>query len=125
MVDISFNNSSSTSDGKCRYTSLGAYRSIYYRTNSSYGDPLTWASRSPTPSRSTNVPNIRLTIASKTADLTGDGFVTMADFALFSPWWLSDCDVANDWCDGADIDWSGQLDLSDLEIFVSYWLENI
>jgi hypothetical protein len=125
MVDISFNNSSYTSDGTCRYTSLGTYRSIYYRTNSGYGDPLTWSSRSPTPSRTTNIPHIRLTIASKTADLTGDGFVDMADFALFSPWWLSDCDVTNNWCDGADIDWSGQSDSLDLEEFVSYWLENV
>ncbi|MBM4103405.1 MAG: hypothetical protein FJ263_05040 [Planctomycetes bacterium] len=123
MVDISFNNSSSTSDGTCRYTSLGTYRSIYYRTNSGYGDPLTWASRTPTPYRTTNVPNIRLTIASKTADLTGDGFVNMADFAVLGPWWQSGCDVTNDWCDGADIDWSGQSDLLDLEEFVSYWLE--
>ncbi len=60
MVDICFNNSSSTSDGKCRYSTPGGTRSIYYRTDSSYGDPLTWSGiSSPIPSSSTNVPNIR------------------------------------------------------------------
>jgi beta-lactam-binding protein with PASTA domain len=60
MVDISFNNSSYTSYGYCYYTSSNVNRSIYYRTNSSYGDPLTWTNSTPPPTRSTYFSNIRL-----------------------------------------------------------------
>ncbi|MHB0947200.1 MAG: PASTA domain-containing protein, partial [Sedimentisphaerales bacterium] len=61
MVDISFNNTSSNSYGYCRYSQPGGTRSIYYRTDSSYGDPLMWSgSISPTPSSNIYVPNIQL-----------------------------------------------------------------
>ncbi|MHC5055753.1 MAG: immunoglobulin domain-containing protein [Planctomycetota bacterium] len=61
MIDFSFNNTSYTSDGYCRYTSAAQSRTVYYRTDSGYGNPLTWSgTTSPTPLTSTYVPNIRL-----------------------------------------------------------------
>jgi hypothetical protein len=67
MVDISFNNSNYTSDGYCRYSTPGGNRSIYFRTDSGYGDPLTWSGTSnPTPSSTTAVPNIKLQVESLT-----------------------------------------------------------
>lgn len=61
MVDISFNNSSYTSDGYCRYSLTGAAsRSMYYRTDSGSGDPLAWSGISPTRNLYAGVPNIRL-----------------------------------------------------------------
>ena len=60
MVDISFNNSSWTSDGQCRYSTPGGNRTIYYRTDSGYGDPLTWSGSTPAPSSTAYVPNVRL-----------------------------------------------------------------
>lgn len=66
MVDISFNNSSWTSAGNCRYSTPGGTRSIYYRTDSGYGDPLTWPSRTPIPTSSSYVPNLKLGVTSAT-----------------------------------------------------------
>jgi len=62
MIDFSFNNTSYSSDGQCLYTDGTENRSIYYRSDSWDGDPLTWNAASPTPSSSTSVPNIRLSI---------------------------------------------------------------
>ena len=63
MVDISFNNSSFSTDGQCRYSTPSGNRAIYYRTDSGYGDPLTWSGASnPTPSTTSNVPNVKLTV---------------------------------------------------------------
>jgi hypothetical protein len=33
--------------------------------------------------------------------------------------------VCNQWCEGADLDWSGQTDWQDLNLFVSSWLNDI
>jgi parallel beta-helix repeat protein len=66
LVDISFNNNSYTSDGLCRYSMPGGTRSIYYRTDSGYGDPLTWSGQTPSPSSASNVPNIKLIVQSPT-----------------------------------------------------------
>ena len=61
LVDFSFNNTSWTTDGTVRSSSVGTRRSIYYRTDSGYGDPLLWTgNRNPTPASTNIAPNIRL-----------------------------------------------------------------
>ncbi|MCX6376295.1 MAG: chitobiase/beta-hexosaminidase C-terminal domain-containing protein [Armatimonadetes bacterium] len=70
MVDVSFNNSYYTTDGQCRYSTPGGTRTIYYRTDSGFGDPLTWSGGTPTPSSTTYVPNVRLTVESVTSVAT-------------------------------------------------------
>ncbi len=61
MIDFSHNNSTYTSDGQCASTDSGGIRSLYYRTDSGYGDPLSWSgTSSPTPNFSTMVPDIKL-----------------------------------------------------------------
>ncbi|MBM4103936.1 MAG: hypothetical protein FJ263_07780 [Planctomycetes bacterium] len=60
MVDISFNNSSYTTCGLCYCTSSSVNPSIHYETNSSYGDPLSWSSRTPVPYRATYFTDIKL-----------------------------------------------------------------
>jgi hypothetical protein len=68
MIDFSFNNTSYTSDGLCDATNTGARRSLYYRTDSGYGDPRTWSGSSdPTPNVSTYIPNIRLNTSDSVA----------------------------------------------------------
>lgn len=62
MVDISFNNTSWTTDGQCRYTTASATRSLYFRTDSGYGDPLTWSGTNPPPGATTAVTNVKLTV---------------------------------------------------------------
>ena len=59
MVDFSFNNTSYTSNGTCRYSTPGGYRTVWYQTDSGAGDPLTWSGASPSGTRSTSVPNIK------------------------------------------------------------------
>ena len=60
MTDFSFNNSSYTSDGYCRATLRSGIRTLYYRTDSVYGDPLTWTGSTPFPVTSSYTPNLRL-----------------------------------------------------------------
>jgi len=59
MVDFSFNNSSRSTDGKCRYTAV-TQRTIQYRTNSAYGDPLTWSGTTPAASKVNGIPNVKI-----------------------------------------------------------------
>ena len=60
MIDFSFNNSSYTTDGYCRATLRSGIRTLYYRTDSGYGDPLTWTGSTPTPITSSYTPNLQL-----------------------------------------------------------------
>lgn len=60
LIDFSHNNSSYTSNGNCHYSTPGGLRSIYFCTDSGYGDPLTWTGSSPSANTSTNVPNLKL-----------------------------------------------------------------
>jgi hypothetical protein len=54
-----------------------------------------------------------------------DGVAT-ADFALFAVHWLDDdCGLSNDHCQGADLDVSGAVQISDLEAFAENWLIGI
>jgi hypothetical protein len=64
MVDISFNNTSRTWDGTTRYTSTSTKRTLYYKANSTYGDPLLWARTTPRPNISASLPNVQFKFAS-------------------------------------------------------------
>ena len=56
-------------------------------------------------------------------DFDDDSDVDLRDFADFASKWLrSDC-VEPDWCDGADIDMSGDVGVSDLIVVVDKWLD--
>jgi hypothetical protein len=57
-------------------------------------------------------------------DLTGDEWVDFTDFALFAnEWQRSDCNTANNWCDGADfIPHDGNADYDDLGVLSEHWL---
>jgi hypothetical protein len=49
--------------------------------------------------------------------------ITIDDFLFFMEHWLDDnCDLSNDYCEGTDLDQSGTVDVSDLEIFFENWL---
>jgi len=56
------------------------------------------------------------------ADLFGDCYVGLADYAMFALEWRKiNCDVSG-WCNGADIDQNKMVGFSDLEMFVNQWL---
>ena len=60
MVDYSFNNSSSSSNGLCRASTAPSPRSIYYQTDGGFGDPLQWSGDSnPAPLTALQYPNAR------------------------------------------------------------------
>ncbi|MFA5251225.1 MAG: hypothetical protein WC454_01395 [Phycisphaerae bacterium] len=125
MVDISFNNSSYTSDGKCRISMPGGTRTIFYRTDSGFGNnPLNWSGRTPTPAATTSVPNVKLLVVYKSMDLDKDGIVSFRDFAIFASYWMNDICSDPDWCQGSDSDCNGKVDFVDLFDFVEYWLES-
>lgn len=125
MVDISFNNSSYSSSGDCRVFSVARNtRSLYYRTDSSYGDPLTWSSRTPTPNTSYNIPNLKLFLPPPfvpSADLNNSATVDIMDFSLFAQRWLNTC-AAPQWCEGADFNQSSGVDIDDLVWLLDSWL---
>lgn len=76
LVDFSFNKSASAFwNGNCLYSIPGGNRSIYYRINSSYGDPLDWTGTSnPMPLVTNIVPNIKINL-DLSSDSDGDGMV--------------------------------------------------
>lgn len=55
-------------------------------------------------------------------DLDGNCTVDYEEFAILSGWWMSHCDAANPWCDGADVDFSGTVDMADLLDIAAAWL---
>jgi hypothetical protein len=55
-------------------------------------------------------------------DITGDGFVDMADFSMLSAQWQNACGSPS-WCDGADINHSGVVNIDDLIIMAMNWLD--
>jgi subtilisin family serine protease len=59
MVDISFDNVSFSTDGRCLASTAASYRSLNFRTDSStYGTPTTWNGATPSGSISMTLPNI-------------------------------------------------------------------
>jgi len=66
MVDFSFNNSTYSTDGLCVYTEPGGNRTLSFRTDSAYGDPLTWSGTVPKGTVSTKVPDLHLALQSST-----------------------------------------------------------
>lgn len=58
------------------------------------------------------------------APAEGDGHINLADFAVLADGWLDACGSPNNWCNGADFDTSGQVDISDLDEFIYHWLDD-
>ena len=124
LVDFSHNNSSFTSAGLCRYSTIGGTRTAYARSDSENGDPLTWSgTSSPSVYGTTKVPNVQLTICSVIAgDFDSDGDVDLDDLDILASAWLSgpgdgnwnpDCDIA----DPPD----NFIDFSDYAVFAGNW----
>jgi hypothetical protein len=52
--------------------------------------------------------------------------ITIEDFLFFIEHWRDDnCDLSNDYCQGTDLDFSGTVDINDLEIFLENWLADV
>jgi hypothetical protein len=51
--------------------------------------------------------------------------VDLFDYAVLAAHWLNQNCTETDWCDRADIDHSGDVDILDLRIFAEYWLEGV
>jgi len=57
------------------------------------------------------------------ADITRDDKVNLEDYTVLAKNFnATDCNDLNDWCDKADIDKSGVVDINDLFIMVEHWL---
>lgn len=59
LVDFSFNNASFTVDGQCDITPTADLRSQSFRTDSAYGDPLTWSGSEPPADLGRWVPSVQ------------------------------------------------------------------
>jgi len=52
--------------------------------------------------------------------------MAIEDFMFFIEHWRDDnCDSGNDYCQGTDLDFSGTVDINDLEIFLENWLADV
>ena len=60
------------------------------------------------------------------ADTSIDGSVNFQDFAILAYRWLeTECGYPDEWCEGADIDWSTGVGIEDLAILAQQWLESV
>ncbi len=58
-------------------------------------------------------------------DFDGDDIVDIFDIDGEMAFWLAqDCDELNNWCDWADLNYDGKVDLADFTKFSSYWMAN-
>ena len=57
-------------------------------------------------------------------DISNDGKVNMLDFEMLAlQWSASPCDAGNLWCNGTDVDQSGDVGLGDLTDLASDWTD--
>jgi len=56
------------------------------------------------------------------ADFNKDNKVNITDFVAVAARWLNNTCSDSIWCDGADLDRSNHVDISDVDILTSYWL---
>ena len=58
------------------------------------------------------------------ADIYTDGKNNLKDWTVFARYWMrEDCRMYNDFCEFADMDFDGDVDIDDLAEFMGYWLE--
>lgn len=62
------------------------------------------------------------TIGPKHCDLNLDRVINLADFNIFSQVWKFQGCKRPDWCQGGDIDRSGEVNFIDFKIMCNYWL---
>jgi hypothetical protein len=56
-------------------------------------------------------------------DINGDSNINNTDFAKVAANWLDNTCTAPTWCDGADLDISGTVDIEDLKTLAASWLD--
>jgi hypothetical protein len=71
----------------------------------------------------TNYPRLLWSIPA--ADFICPDGVDFVDYAFFASRWLNTNCAANDDCDGTDFDSSGTVDMADLKVFCTYWLQGL
>lgn len=77
LVDFSFNNATYSVNGLCRSTDSARNRSVYFQTDSAFGDPVEWSGASfPPPLVSARVPNVRFLLESPVT-IIPDGLVEL------------------------------------------------
>jgi thrombospondin type 3 repeat protein len=59
LVDFSFDNSTYSANGMTRFTTTETRRSVFFQTDSAFGDPLDWTGTTPPPLMLPRVPNVR------------------------------------------------------------------
>jgi len=128
MVDFSFNNSYSTTDGSCKVSNTGVNRVVNSYANGTHGDPLGWSdANSPTIFLSKSVMNFKiigLTAEQITGDFEPDCDIDLFDFAILANSWLTFSGESgfNPACDISSPS-DGVINESDLEVFCTSWLE--
>ena len=68
------------------------------------------------------VDGLKLCVRPDGGDINNDCKVNFKDLSLLGSYWLEDCNDP-DWCQGADTDQSGVVDMNDLSEITDYWLD--
>ena len=59
------------------------------------------------------------------ADIDMNGDVNFVDFACLANYWMdTNCDVADDYCEGADYGQDGDVDVYDMFVLAYSWLND-
>ncbi len=62
------------------------------------------------------------TIAPRSCDLNANGSIEIGDALIVAGQWLNDtCGIANTWCGGADLNYTGIVDLFDFSLLANEW----
>ena len=58
-------------------------------------------------------------------NLASGSQISFSDFAVFASRWLDVCGSDNGFCNGADLNYSGGVDIADLELFIEHWSRTV
>ncbi len=69
--------------------------------------------------------NYRIRMIVPTSDINHDGYVNMEDLAMVAKHWLDiECLLANDFCEGTDLDHNETIDVADFLLIGSDWMKS-
>jgi hypothetical protein len=69
-------------------------------------------------------PQLTVTYDPNPNPLTADCSTNLSDLVFFTSTWLAaGCNTPNNWCEGADLNHDGRVDMGDWVILTDYWLE--
>jgi hypothetical protein len=97
---------------------------IYHQASpGGYNAVSFWDADAHTPDIWSGIASVTIGAPTLTSDLNNDGKVNFADYALLAAHWKATACEPPEWCNGADLDKSGVVNIYDLAVFCENWLQ--